>query len=195
MVGQRKKRLLCLKVYTNTILGTLFAAAKSDPDLKKYDVIVIDEAHMHTVQSDLLLGLLKQLAIRRPDLKIVIMSATMDENLFLDFFPGSQIERFAGSTYPVQVEYLPQKPQSNEGVMAATVSAILQIHVKGKSGDILLFASGVPIISAIIAEVTTKLTGKHTPFTPDLVGPLACYPLHEQLSTEEQTEAVTSVRP
>jgi HrpA-like RNA helicase len=71
--------------FTYDILGSLFAAANSDVDLQNYGAIVIDEAHQRTVPTDLLLGLLKELAARkRDDLKIIIMSATIDPDLFFE---------------------------------------------------------------------------------------------------------------
>src|SRR4051812_20359304 len=87
--------------------GILLNEIHRDRDLKKYDAIIIDEAHERSLTVDFLLGYLKQLMPRRPDLKIVITSATIDPESFSRHFDGAPIIEVSGRTYPVEVRYRP----------------------------------------------------------------------------------------
>ena len=173
------------------MLGSLVAAAKSDVDLKNYGAIFIDEAHQHTVPTDILLGLLKELAARRKDdLKIIIMSATIDADLFLKFLPGSVLETVSGRTHKVSVSYLAEPPTGN-----TIVDTILQVHLTGRSGNILVFVSGVKEIRRIITDVQNALNGPTARFGPLEIGPLECWPLYATLSPEAQDDAVETISP
>ncbi|THW77812.1 hypothetical protein D6D19_01986 [Aureobasidium pullulans] len=112
--------------------GLLLALAMSDPNLSEYGVIVIDEAHQHTVATDLLLGLLKELLHTRTDLKVVIMSATIDSGMFTDYFPGSVLRTVGGRQHDVHVHYLKETPVD---VVGAIVTTVLQIHLTER-GDL-----------------------------------------------------------
>lgn len=88
--------------------GMVLAMAKSDPDFGRYNVVIVDEVHGHTIATDLVLGLLK-LALGKPwgsRLKVVIMSATIDQPMFLSFFPGAVLQDVPGGAYTVNVQYL-----------------------------------------------------------------------------------------
>jgi pre-mRNA-splicing factor ATP-dependent RNA helicase DHX15/PRP43 len=173
------------------ISGSLVAAAKSDVNLQNYGAIVIDEAHQHTVATDLLLGLLKELAARRKDdLKIIIMSATIDADLFLKFLPGSVLETVSGRTHKVSVSYLAEPPTDD-----TIVETILQVHLTGRNGNILVFVSGVRQIHQIIEKVEKALDGSTARFGPDEIGPLECWPLHATLSPDAQDDAVETISP
>ena len=93
-----------IKVMTD---GVLLAETQTDPDLKQYDTIIIDEAHERSLNIDFLLGYLKQLTLRRPDLKIIITSATIDVESFSKHFNDAPIIEVSGRTYPVEIRYRP----------------------------------------------------------------------------------------
>ena len=98
-----RQSCLTFSIYTydNSREGTIVATSKSDPSLSDYSVIIVDEAHQHTVPTDLLLGRLKSLLNTRKDLKVVIMSATINAKLFTDFFSGSNLMALQGREFPV----------------------------------------------------------------------------------------------
>ncbi|KAK1811937.1 DEAH-box ATP-dependent RNA helicase prp43 [Friedmanniomyces endolithicus] len=173
--------------------GSLIMAAKADPKLTGYSAIVIDEAHEHSVATDLLLGLLKELAVQRHnDLKIIIMSATIDADLFGNFFPGSVVKMVSGREHKVLLSYLASPAQSSVDTIVET---ILQVHMFGRSGNILVFAPGVGEIFKIIKMVEEALGGTRTRLGPEDVGPMSCWPLHATLSPDAQERAVHAVAP
>ncbi|THW15814.1 pre-mRNA-splicing factor ATP-dependent RNA helicase PRP43 [Aureobasidium pullulans] len=175
--------------------GTLLSKAKKDKTLSKYGVIIIDEAHQHTTSTDLLLGLLKQLLPVRPDLKVVIMSATMDAKLFEDYFPGSKVETVAGKPYKLTHHYLTE-PVDGDDLSEKIVETILFIALTQslKPGNVLVFVSGVREINAVISGVEHALNGEGR-FTANDMDPLECYPLHSKLSFEDQQLAVNALKP
>lgn len=120
--------------------GVLLAAITHDRDLRRYDTIIIDEAHERSLNIDFLLGYLKQLLPRRPDLKLVITSATIDTARFSEHFDNAPIVEVSGRTYPVEVRYQPldpDEPDQNTGI----VNAVGDLLAAGP-GDILVFLSG-----------------------------------------------------
>jgi len=88
--------------------GILLAETQSDRFLSAYDTIIIDEAHERSLNIDFLLGYLKRLAVRRPELKIIVTSATIDTERFSQFFDGAPVIEVSGRTYPVEVRYRPE---------------------------------------------------------------------------------------
>jgi len=99
----------CIKLMTD---GILLAEIQSDPLLKKYDTIIIDEAHERSLNIDFLLGYFKQLLPRRPDLKLIITSATLDAERFAKHFSNAPVLQVSGRSYSIEVRYRP--PQQNE---------------------------------------------------------------------------------
>lgn len=169
------------------------AKAKGDVSLGKYGMVIIDEAHQHTIPSDSLLGLLKSLLVKRKDLKIVIMSATMDANLFAGCFPGSKIEEVLGRRYAIDYNYLLEPPSD---MTNAIVLTIMEIATSGvNAGDILVFVSGVPEINKVIEKVENMLSGPNPRHDPEDIDPLECYPLHSKWSFEDQQRAINSIEP
>ncbi|THY85280.1 hypothetical protein D6C93_08263 [Aureobasidium pullulans] len=145
--------------------GLLLALAMSDPNLSEYGVIVIDEAHQHTVATDLLLGLLKELLHTRTDLKVVIMSATIDSGMFTDYFPGSVLRTVGGRQHDVHVHYLKETPVD---VVGAIVTTVLQIHLTERGGNILVFHRFSTLSKTLTSTATTKITvssPSHAPIT------------------------------
>ena len=129
--------------------GILLAELQRDRDLRKYDTIIIDEAHERSLNIDFLLGYLKRLLPRRPDLKLVITSATIDVDRFAAHFDAPVVE-VSGRTYPVEVRYrplleLPEDDEDGEPVQRdqteAIVDAVRELSAEGP-GDVLVFLPG-----------------------------------------------------
>jgi len=127
--------------------GMLLREALLDGALSKYQVVIIDEAHERTVQTDVLLGLLKNVQKRRgDDFRLIIMSATLDAAKFVSYFPGAQGAYIQGRTFPVQLYYT-AKPEEN--YVDAAMNAVLQVHHEEGPGDILLFLTGQDEIESL----------------------------------------------
>ncbi|XP_030765418.1 pre-mRNA-splicing factor ATP-dependent RNA helicase DHX16 [Sitophilus oryzae] len=119
--------------------GTLHREFLSEPDLQSYSVMIIDEAHERTLHTDILFGLVKDIARFRPDLKLLISSATLDAQKFSEFFDDAPIFRIPGRRFPVDIYYT-KAPEAD--YVDACVISILQIHVTQPLGDILVFLTG-----------------------------------------------------
>ncbi|NKQ54167.1 ATP-dependent RNA helicase HrpA [Amycolatopsis sp. K13G38] len=125
--------------------GILLAEITSDRMLRRYDTLIIDEAHERSLNIDFLLGYLKQLLPRRPDLKVIITSATIDPERFSEHFGDAPIVEVSGRTYPVEVRYRPivdpDQPELERDQVQAISEAVDELCAEGP-GDILVFLSG-----------------------------------------------------
>ena len=140
-----------IKVMTD---GILLAEIQNDPFLQNYDTLIIDEAHERSLNIDFILGYLKQLLPKRPDLKVIITSATIDPERFAKHFSGAPIIEVSGRTYPVEVRYNPlnsddaqsDKNESQKDQQQAILNAVDELSHEARSstssGDILIFLSG-----------------------------------------------------
>jgi ATP-dependent helicase HrpA len=157
--------------------GILLAEIHSDPLLKNYDTLVIDEAHERSLNIDFLLGYLKQLLPRRPDLKLIITSATLDADRFARHF-GALVIEVSGRSYPVETRYRPLQV-SEEGeaqdVPQAVSSALDELAAGGLRGDVLVFLPGEREI-----RDTAETLRKHHPKGIEVL------PLFARLSAAEQ---------
>ncbi|MCW2738372.1 ATP-dependent RNA helicase HrpA [Nocardioides sp.] len=142
----RTSRASRVKLMTD---GILLAELQRDRDLRKYDTIIIDEAHERSLNIDFLLGYLKRLLPRRPDLKLIITSATIDVDRFAEHF-GAPVVEVSGRTYPVEIRYRPllelaEDDEEGEPVQRDQTEAILdavrELSAEGP-GDILVFLPG-----------------------------------------------------
>lgn len=125
--------------------GTLHREFLSEPDLASYSVMIIDEAHERTLHTDILFGLVKDIARFRVDLKLLISSATLDAEKFSEFFDDANIFRIPGRRFPVDIYYT-KAPEAD--YIDACVVSVLQIHATQPLGDILVFLTGQEEIEA-----------------------------------------------
>ena len=131
--------------------GMLLREFMTEPDLAGYQALMIDEAHERTVHTDILLALVKDLSRERPDLKLLISSATMNAEKFSTYFDDAPIFNIPGRRYPVDIYYTPA-PEAN--YLAAAITTVFQIHTTQGSGDILVFLTGQDEIEAAELELT-----------------------------------------
>ncbi|MBA1145515.1 ATP-dependent RNA helicase HrpA [Ectothiorhodospiraceae bacterium WFHF3C12] len=157
--------------------GMLLAEVQSDPELRAYDTIIVDEAHERSLNIDFLLGYLKRLLPRRPDLKLIITSATIDPERFSRHFGDAPVVEVSGRTHPVEVRYRPlsdDEDDSDRDQPEAIVEAVAELTREGP-GDILVFLSG----EREIREAAEALRKHHPPG-------LEILPLFARLSAREQ---------
>jgi ATP-dependent helicase HrpA len=162
--------------------GILLAEIHSDPLLRNYDTLIIDEAHERSLNIDFLLGYLKQLLPRRPDLKLIITSATLDADRFARHFGAMMIE-VSGRSYPIETRYRPlQADEAGDAqdVPQAVSSALDELAAGGLKGDVLVFLPGEREI-----RDTAEVLRKHHP--PGMRhGGIEVLPLFARLSAAEQ---------
>lgn len=160
--------------------GMLLREFMTEPDLGGYSALMIDEAHERTVHTDILLALVKDLARERPEMKLLISSATMNASKFAEYFDDAPIFNIPGRRYPVDIHYTPQ-PEAN--YLAAAITTVFQIHTTQGKGDILVFLTGQDEIEAAeqnITEISRKLGSR----VPELV---IC-PIYANLPSELQSK-------
>ncbi|CAG9540307.1 unnamed protein product [Cercopithifilaria johnstoni] len=168
--------------------GLLLRQLQSDPDLNQYNVIILDEIHERNLSGDFLLGLLRNLVRRRDDLKLILMSATINLELFQNYFEDSPIIKVDGRLYPIELRYMPIKEHNQyesekkkAKVDPAPYLNILQMIDaeidSNERGDVLIFLNGVSEISTVAEalKVYAETSNKWIILT-----------LHSTLSTEEQ---------
>ncbi len=175
-----------VKVMTD---GILLAETQGDRYLDQYDTLIIDEAHERSLNIDFLLGYVRQLLPRRPDLKVIITSATIDTERFANHFSSARgpapIIEVSGRTYPVEVQYRPRETaiteegerEAGDELADAVVRAVDEAATLGP-GDMLVFLSG----EREIRECAEALRKHHVPGAPQT----AILPLYARLSIEEQ---------
>ncbi len=158
--------------------GILLAETEGDRDLAAYDTLIIDEAHERSLNIDFLLGYLKRLLPRRPDLKLIITSATIDPDRFARHFGGAPVIHVEGRSYPVEVRYRPLKGEDldakDRDLQQGVVEAVDELARHGP-GDILVFLPGEREI-----RETAEALRKHHPAGSEIL------PLYARLSQKEQ---------
>ena len=163
--------------------GILLSETHSDRFLNQYDTIIIDEAHERSLNIDFLLGYLKQLLSKRPDLKLIITSATIDPERFSKHFYDAPIIEVSGRTYPVELRYRPLAGDSDDDKKDITQGILDAVDELGRDGpgDVLVFLSG----EREIRETAEALRKHHPPQTEIL-------PLYSRLSAAEQNRIFQS---
>ncbi|MEB5965059.1 ATP-dependent RNA helicase HrpA [Comamonas testosteroni] len=164
--------------------GILLAETQTDPLLKAYDTLIIDEAHERSLNIDFLLGYLKQILPRRPDLKVVVTSATIDADRFAKHFESrsgpAPVIMVSGRTYPVEMRYRPFEGEKDKDLNDAIADGVDELWAGGKGGDILIFLPG----EREIREAADHLR-KHLQHSPTLRS-AEVLPLFSRLSQAEQ---------
>jgi ATP-dependent helicase HrpA len=166
--------------------GILLAETQSDRFLNAYDTIILDEAHERSLNIDFLLGYLKQLLPKRPDLKLIITSATIDTRRFSAHFDNAPIIEVSGRTYPVEVRYRPlsrDEETEDRDMIEGIVDAIDEISLYDRHADTLIFLSGERDI-----RETAKALHKHHLSNTEVI------PLYARLSTAEQNRVFNPQR-
>lgn len=177
-VGKRTR----LKVMTD---GILLNELQRDRDLARYDTIIVDEAHERSLNIDFILGYLRQLLPRRPDLKVIVTSATIDTERFADHFAGvagrgdgpAPVVEVSGRTFPVEVRY---RPPEDDDTVAAVTDAVREL-LDEQMGDVLVFQSG----EREIRDTAEAVEGLKLPNTEVV-------PLYARLSAAEQHRVFAS---
>ncbi len=140
--------------------GVLLAETRSDPLLRQYGVIIIDEAHERSLNIDFLLGFLKNLLPRRPDLKLIITSATIDTAIFSRHFDNAPVITIAGRAYPVTVRYVPYDEEllnEKEDYIDRCVQVVSDLHRQEGARDTLIFLPTEQDIRTCCALLSGKM--------------------------------------
>ncbi len=166
--------------------GILLAETQTDPLLQAYDTIIIDEAHERSLNIDFLLGYLRQILPRRPDLKIVVTSATIDADRFAKHFASrhgpAPVIMVSGRTFPVEQRYRPFEESRDYGLNEAMADAVDELWQGGAGGDILIFLPGEREIREAADHLRKHLS--HQPLTRGA----EVLPLFARLSQAEQDQ-------
>lgn len=160
--------------------GMLQMEALVDPDMRNYSVILLDEAHERTVATDVLFALLKKAAQRRPDLRVIITSATLDAEKFSHYFMDCPIVRIPGKTFPVDVMYS-QTPQMD--YIESALDTVMEIHINEGQGDILVFLTGQEEI-----DTCCEILYERVKTLGDTINELLILPVYSALPSEVQSK-------
>jgi len=171
-----------IKIMTD---GILLQELKADYNLSNYSVIMVDEAHERSLNIDFILGLLKNILKVRPKFKIIISSATINAEVFSEYFDGCPIVKIESEAYPVKTIYSPPVPENDPNAMLKKIVEIVEDTEKKQiKGDILIFLSGERAIKECISELKSSKYSKK----------LKILPLYSRLSTDEQENVFKKYR-
>ncbi|KAJ2861592.1 Pre-mRNA-splicing factor ATP-dependent RNA helicase PRP16 [Coemansia erecta] len=159
--------------------GVLLRETLTRRDLGQYSAIIMDEAHERTLNTDVLLGLLKQIVVARRDIKIIVTSATMNSRRFADFFGNAPVFTIPGRTFPVDVMF---SKSACEDYVDSAVRQVLTIHLAQAPGDILVFMTGQEDIEACCETIRERLAAIEG------AKPLAVLPIYSQLPADLQAK-------
>lgn len=180
-VGYRVRFDNCSENTTKIIYvteGVLVHELAADVTASNYSVVIIDEAHERNLNTDVLLGCLKKAIALRPDLKVVISSATVEANKFSKFFDYAPVLDIPGRSYPVTIHYT-SKPDPD--YLTAVIDRVCSLHSASTSGDILAFLPGQEEIEQAAETITNRIRYQPNSFFGELV-----LPLYSKLPSEQQ---------
>ncbi|MEI9952978.1 MAG: ATP-dependent RNA helicase HrpA [Pseudomonadota bacterium] len=160
--------------------GILLAEIQGDRLLQRYDTLIIDEAHERSLTIDFLLGWLKRILPQRPELKVLISSATIETGRFSEFFGDAPVIQVEGRTFPVEVLYEPPEPELD--LPEAVANAVASVTSLDPRGDILVFLPGEREIREAERELVAKKL-RHT----------VVQPLYSRLSAGDQRKVFSSI--
>lgn len=166
----------CIKYMTE---GMLMRESLIDPDLGAYSVIMLDEAHERSINTDVLFGLLKGVVKRRPDLKLIVTSATLDAVKFSSYFYEAPIFTIPGRTFPVEKLYT-REPEPD--YLDAALITVMQIHLTEPPGDILVFLTGQEEIDTACETLYERMKGMG-----ERVPKLHILPVYSALPSDQQS--------
>ncbi|KZT08748.1 P-loop containing nucleoside triphosphate hydrolase protein [Laetiporus sulphureus 93-53] len=167
--------------------GMLQRECLIDPDVSAYSVVMLDEAHERTIATDVLFGLLKKAIKRRPELKLIVTSATLDAEKFSKYFFGCPIFTIPGRTYPVEILYT-KEPETD--YLDASLITVMQIHLSEPPGDVLLFLTGQEEIDTS-CEILYERMKALGPKVPELI----VLPIYSALPSEVQSRVFEPTPP
>ena len=167
--------------------GMLLREFLGEPDLASYSAMMLDEAHERTLHTDILFGLLKDIARFRPDLKLLVSSATLDAAKFSEYFDDAPVFNIPGRRYPVDIMYT-KAPEAD--YLEACVITVLQIHITQPKGDILVFFTGQEEIEAAQEALQQRTRGFGTK-VPELI----VLPIYANLPSDMQAKIFEATPP
>eukprot|EP00899_Mesostigma_viride_P003739 jgi/Mesvir1/13366/Mv05851-RA.1 len=158
--------------------GMLLREAMTDPLMERYSCVILDEAHERTLSTDVLFGVIKEITRQRPNLKLIVMSATLEAEKFQAYFDGAPLIRIPGRLHHVEVFYT-QEPERD--YLEASIRTVVQIHLCEEPGDILLFLTGEEEIEDACKKISREVQN-----LGDQCGPIKVVPLYSTLPPAQQ---------